>query len=127
MIAQLRSDYWLDKSFPQQLLNYILRVAKGDLGMSFTYDQPVVKLIMGRLAATMILVLTALMLAVFLGTILGIMAAQKPKSFFSGFVTLISLAGYSAPVFWTGIMLLILFSYLVPIFPSFGMNEVGGG
>jgi peptide/nickel transport system permease protein len=71
--------------------------------------------------------LTALMLAVFLGTILGIMAAQKPKSFFSGFVTLISLAGYSAPVFWTGIMLLILFSYLVPIFPSFGMYEVGGG
>ena len=127
LIAQLRSDYGLDKSFPQQLLNYILRVAKGDLGMSFTYDQPVVKLIMGRLAATMILVLTALMLAVFFGTILGIMAAQKPKSFFSGFVTLISLAGYSAPVFWTGIMLLILFSYLVPIFPSFGMNEVGGG
>ena len=125
LIAQLRSDYGLDKSFPHQLLNYILRMAKGDLGMSFTYDQPVVKLIMGRLAATMILVLTALMLAVFLGTILGIMAAQKPKSFFSGFVTLISLAGYSAPVFWTGIMLLILFSYLVPIFPSFGMYEVG--
>lgn len=125
LIAQLRSDYGLDKSFPQQLLNYILRVAKGDLGMSFTYDQPVLKLIMGRLAATMILVLTALMLAVFFGTILGIMAAQKPNSFFSGFVTLISLAGYSAPVFWTGIMLLILFSYLVPIFPSFGMIEVG--
>lgn len=125
LIDQLRSDYGLDKSFPLQLLNYILRMAKGDLGMSFTYDQPVVKLIMGRLAATMILVLTALMLAVFFGTILGIMAAQKPKSFFSGFVTLISLAGYSAPVFWTGIILLILFSYLVPIFPSFGMNEVG--
>jgi len=127
LIAQLRSDYGLDKSFPRQLLNYIFRMARGDLGMSFTYDQPVAKLIMGRLAATMILVLTALMLAVFFGTILGIMAAQKPKSFFSGFVTLISLAGYSAPVFWTGIMLLILFSYLVPIFPSFGMNEVGGG
>ena len=126
LIAQLRSDYGLDKSFPQQLWNYILRMAQGDLGMSFTYDQPVFGLIMGRLAATLVLVLTALLLAVFFGTLLGIMAAQKPKSFFSGFVTLISLAGYSAPVFWTGIMLLILFSYLVPIFPSFGMSEVGG-
>jgi len=126
LIAQLRSDYGLDKSFPQQLWNYVLRMAHGDLGMSFTYDQPVLGLIMGRLAATLLLVLTALLLAVFAGAILGIMAAQKPKSFFSGFVTLISLAGYSAPVFWTGIMLLILFSYLVPIFPSFGMNEVGG-
>lgn len=126
LIAQLRSDYGLDKSFTQQLWHYILRMAQGDLGMSFTYDQPVATLIMGRMTATLVLVLTALLLAVLVGTTLGIMAAQKPKSFFSGFVTLISLAGYSAPVFWTGIMLLILFSYLLPIFPSFGMYEVGG-
>jgi peptide/nickel transport system permease protein len=126
LIQQLRADYGLDQSFPRQLLNYILRMAQGDLGLSFTYDQPVVGLIMGRLPATLILVLTALMLAIFCGTLLGIMAAQKPKSFFSSLVTLISLAGYSAPVFWIGIMLLILFSYLVPLFPSFGMSDVGG-
>lgn len=126
LIAQLRADYGLDKSFPRQLLGYIFKVAQGDLGMSFTYDQPVVDLIMGRMAATLILVLTALVLAILSGTVLGIMSAQKPKSFFSGFVTLISLVGYSAPVFWTGIMLLILFSFLIPIFPSFGMSVVGG-
>lgn len=126
LIAQLRADYGLDRSFPRQLLSYIIKVAQGDLGMSFTYDQPVVDLIMGRMVATLILVLTALVLAILSGTVLGIMSAQKPKSFFSGFVTLISLVGYSAPVFWTGIMLLILFSYLIPIFPSFGMSVVGG-
>ena len=125
LIAQLRADYGLDRSFPRQLLSYIIKVAQGDLGMSFTYDQPVVDLIMGRMAATLILVLTALVLAIISGTVLGIMSAQKPKSFFSGFVTLISLVGYSAPVFWTGIMLLILFSYLIPIFPSkLGVNAV---
>lgn len=125
LIAQLRAEYGLDKSFPQQLLTYILRMSRGDLGMSFNYDQPVVTIIQGRLPATLILVITALVLAILAGTLLGIIAAQKPKSIFSGFVTVISLAGYSAPVFWTGIMLLILFSYLVPLFPSFGMSAVG--
>jgi peptide/nickel transport system permease protein len=125
LIAQLRADYGLDKSVPQQLFTHIVRMAQGNLGESFSYDQPVLQLILERLPATLILVVTALVLAILIGTLLGVIAAQKPKSFFSGFVTVVSLAGYAAPVFWTGIMLLILFSYLLPLFPSFGMNEVG--
>jgi peptide/nickel transport system permease protein len=125
LIDQLRADYGLDKSVAHQLFSHIVRMTQGDLGESFSLDQPVIQLILDRLPATLILVITALVLAIIIGTLLGIIAAQKPKSFFSGFVTIVSLAGYSAPVFWTGIMLLILFSYLVPIFPSFGMSEVG--
>jgi peptide/nickel transport system permease protein len=125
LIAQLRADYGLDKSVPRQLFTHIVRMAQGNLGESFSYDQPVLQLILERLPATLILVVTALVLAILIGTLLGVIAAQKPKSFFSGFVTVVSLAGYAAPVFWTGIMLLILFSYLLPLFPSFGMNEVG--
>jgi peptide/nickel transport system permease protein len=125
LIAQLRADYGLDKSVPQQLFTHIVRMAQGNLGESFSYDQPVLQLILERLPATLILVVTALVLAILIGTLLGVIAAQKPKSFFSGFITVVSLAGYAAPVFWTGIMLLILFSYLLPLFPSFGMNEVG--
>jgi peptide/nickel transport system permease protein len=125
LIAELRAEYGLDKSVLHQLFTHIARMARGDLGMSFSLDQPVVQLILDRLPATLILVITALVLAIIVGTLLGVIAAQKPKSLFSGFVTVISLAGYSAPVFWTGIMLLILFSYLVPLFPAFGMSEVG--
>jgi peptide/nickel transport system permease protein len=125
LIAELRAEYGLDKSVIHQLYTHIIRMAQGDLGMSFSLDQPVIELILDRLPATLILVVTALVLAIVFGTLLGIIAAQKPKSIFSGFVTVISLAGYSAPVFWTGIMLLIVFSYLVPLFPSFGMSEVG--
>lgn len=125
LIAQLRTDYGLDKSVPQQLFTHIVRMAQGNLGESFSMDQPVLQLILERLPATLILVVTALVLAITIGTFLGVVAAQKPKSFFSGFVTVVSLAGYAAPVFWTGIMLLILFSYLIPIFPSFGMSKVG--
>ena len=127
LIAQLRADYGLDQSLSVQLLTYVRRMVRGDLGQSFNYDQPVIALIMDRLPATLLLVMTALLLAIFFGTLLGIIAAQKPKSIFSGVVTVVSLAGYAAPVFWTGIMLLILFAYLIPIFPAFGMREVGTG
>jgi peptide/nickel transport system permease protein len=125
LIAQMRADFGLDKSLPEQLMTYILRMARGDMGTSLSYNKPVISLILGRVPATLLLVITALVIAVVLGTLLGVIAAQRPNSVFSHFVTVVSLAGYSAPVFWTGIMLLILFAYLIPLFPSFGMSEVG--
>ena len=125
VVAQIRKEYGLDRSLPEQLLTYVTRMAHGDLGRSFSYNQPVLELISNRVPATLLLVGTALVLAIILGTILGIVAAQKPNGIFSHFVTLIALAGYSAPVFWTGIMLLIVFTYFLPWFPSFGMASVG--
>ncbi len=64
LIAQLRADYGLDKSVPQQLFTHIVRMAQGNLGESFSYDQPVLQLILERLPATLILVVTALVLAI---------------------------------------------------------------
>jgi peptide/nickel transport system permease protein len=125
LIARIRADYGLDQSFPVQLLRYISRMARGDLGLSLTYNLPVIKLILDHLPATLLLVLTAFVLAVFFGTILGIIAAQRPNSLFNHFVTVFSLSGYAAPVFWTGLMLLIAFSYFFPIFPTSGMKSVG--
>jgi len=58
LIAQLRADYGLDQSFPVQLLTYVRRMARGDLGQSFSYDQPVLSLILNRLPATLLLVIT---------------------------------------------------------------------
>ena len=122
---QIREDYGLDKSIPRQLFSQITKMARLDLGTSFSFDEPVTSLILERMPATLILILTSLMIAVILGTFLGVIAAQRPRGFFSHLVTLISLAGFSAPVFWTGLMLLVLFSYLIPIFPSFGMSDIG--
>jgi peptide/nickel transport system permease protein len=125
LIARMRADYGLDQSFPVQLWRYISMIARGDLGMSFTYNLPVKDLILERLPATILLVLTAFVMALVFGTILGIIAAQKPASLFNYFVTVFSLSGYAAPVFWTGLMLLIAFSYFFPIFPASGMRSVG--
>jgi len=125
LVAKIRAEYGLDKNFFEQLTSYIGKVARGNLGNSYTFNQPVTRIIFHRLPATVLLVVSALFIALFFGTLLGIMAAQKPDSLFSHFVTVFSLTSFSAPVFWTGIMLLILFSYYIPIFPSFGMSTVG--
>jgi len=125
LVARLRHEYGLDRSVPAQLVTYIRKMATGDLGVSFSFNVPVTELILQRLPATLILVLTALVLAIFIGTVLGVIAAQNPRGWFSHLVTFFSLAGYSAPVFWTGIMLLILLSYFVQLFPSYGMLSPG--
>jgi peptide/nickel transport system permease protein len=125
IIAQIRAEYGLDKSLPQQLFTYIRRAAGGNLGKSFHYNEPVTKLIFQRIGGTLLLTISALVIAVIVGTVLGVLSAQKPRGVLNQIVTVFSLIGYSAPVFWTGIMLLILLAYLFPIFPSFGMQTVG--
>jgi len=125
LVAKIRAEYGLDKTLLEQLTSYIGKVAKGNLGNSYTFNEPVTQIILHRLPATVLLVVSALVIALFFGTLLGVMAAQKPDSMFSHFVTVFSLTSFSAPVFWTGIMLLILFSYYIPIFPSFGMSTAG--
>lgn len=125
LIAKLRADYGLDRSLFTQLYTQIWKMMHGDLGISFTHRVPVRDLILDHLPATVLLVTTAFFLAIIIGTILGIIAAQKPKSFVSHVVTVLSLSGFAAPIFWTGLMLLIAFAYLLPIFPAFGMRTPG--
>ena len=68
--------------------------------------------------------LSAQVLAITGGIVLGVIAARKPHGLTSHFVTVLALVGYSAPVFWTGIMLIILFSSTFPIFPIAGLMDV---
>ncbi|MEL6966192.1 MAG: ABC transporter permease [Pseudomonadota bacterium] len=124
MMAQIRRDYGLDQPFIIQLASYIGRVATFDLGYSFFYNQPVTTLIFEKLPATLLLVITAQLLAIVVGVLLGVSSARNPNGISSHFVTLFSLFGYSAPVFWTGILLLIAFALKIPILPSGGMYDV---
>jgi len=129
ILAQIRAAYGLDKPISEQLMIYLGKVVKGDLGHSFYFNQPVTDLIFQRVGATILLVVTALILSVFLGTFLGVLAAKKPTGILSHIVTIGALLGYSAPVFWTGMMLLILFVSWLPLFPAAGMYDIakGGG
>lgn len=123
MLAKIRADYGLDQPFIVQLLSYIGGVLTFDLGYSFFYNTPVTTLILEKLPATLLLVFTAQLLALFVGIILGVISARRPNGITSHFVTLFALFGYAAPVFWTGILLLIAFSLRIPLFPVAGMSD----
>lgn len=124
MMAQIRQDYGLDQPFLIQLGQYIGKVLTFDLGYSFFYNQPVTTLIFEKLPATLLLVITAQLLALVVGVVLGVISARNPKGIVSYLVTFIALFGYAAPVFWTGILLLIAFSLKIQIFPVAGMIDV---
>ena len=124
ILDQIRADYGLDQPFLVQLGSYMGKVLRFDLGYSFFYNTPVTQLILQRLPATLLLVFTAQILALFIGVILGVISARKPNGIASHFVTILALFSYSAPVFWTGILLLIGFSLNIQLFPVAGMRDV---
>lgn len=124
ILASIRAQYGLDQPLPVQLGRYVAHVARGDLGYSFYFNQPVAQLIGERLPATVLLMLAALGFAAVAGTLLGVVSARWPRGPLGFGVTLVSLAGHAAPVFWSGLLLLLLFASAVPLFPIAGMADV---
>ena len=124
ILRDIRQAYGLDRPLHHQFALYLERMLSGDLGHSLFFNAPVIDLILDRLGPTVLLIMTAMAIALTLGTYLGVFASRKPGGFVANLVTVLSLAGYSAPVFWTGIVLLLLFSATIPLFPLSGMYDV---
>lgn len=124
MLDEIRKSYGLDKPLLEQLWIYLSNAAQGDLGFSYYYNSPVVDLILERMGATVILILSATVMALFVGTFMGVLASRKPDGPLSSFLTIFSLIGYSAPAFWSGMMLIILFALIFPIFPVSDMIDI---
>ncbi|PZA10707.1 ABC transporter permease [Rhodopseudomonas palustris] len=124
VIAALRAKYGLDHSLLEQLFTYLGKVAHGDFGYSYYFNQPVLGLILQRLPATLYLAAASLVVAVLIGTVLGVISARRPNGLLSHGVTVLALAGHAAPIFWTGLLLLLLFGSVWPILPVNGMTDV---
>jgi len=124
VIAEIRARYGLDQPFLVQLWRYMSGVFRLDLGYSYFFDTPVTALVLERLPATLLLVFSSQIVAIVLGTLLGVMAAKNPNGLLNTFVTFLSLFGFAAPVFWTGILLIIAFVAIIPVFPVGGMRDV---
>ena len=121
VLVEIRQRYGLDQPFMSQLWRYLSSVAVMDLGYSYFYNTSVTELILQRLPATLLLIFSSQILAISVGVLLGVMAARKPNSLVNLCVTFLSLFGFAAPVFWTGILLIILFVSVYPVFPVGGM------
>ena len=124
IIEEIRQRYGLDQPFHVQLWRYMSGVFQFDLGYSYFFNTPVTTLVLERLPATLLLVFSAQILAIVLGTVLGVLAAKNPRGVLNAVVTFLALFGFAAPVFWTGILLIILFVSIFPIFPVAGMQNV---
>jgi dipeptide transport system permease protein len=108
--AQLLHEYGFDRPLYMQYLVYIGHVLRGDLGLSLITHAPVVEEFKQLFPATIELSLSAGLFAVLLGLSAGIIAAVKRNSIFDHGVMGVSLTGYSMPIFWWGLLLIILFS-----------------
>lgn len=124
MIQALQQKYGLDKSIPEQFVMFIGNVAKGDLGYSYISDEAVVKLISEKIAPTLTLSLTALLISVSIGTILGIYTARKNGSRFDRFVCGISYVFDATPGFWLGLMMILIFASNLRLLPTSGMVDL---
>jgi peptide/nickel transport system permease protein len=124
LLVDIRHRYGLDQSLATQIVTYVGQMASGNLGYSFFFNKPVSELILGRLPATVLLMFSALTLSITIGLILGLICALKPTGFFNSLISFFSLAGYAAPVFWTGLILILAFSFHWPYFPVNGMYDV---
>jgi len=130
LMAELRTQYGLDRPLPVQLGVYLGKVLRGDLGYSYFFNLPVTQMIAERVPATLLLVLSSVLLAFIVGTALGVLSSRRPNGLLSQFITVLSLVGFAAPVFWIGIMLVILLASVFPILPVAGMRSIdatGGG
>lgn len=123
----LMEKWGLDKPLPEQYLSYLGNAITGDLGTSIIYNRSVNEMIGERVAATVLLGLTAALLAFGLGTALGIFCARRDGSLVDNVISTVSYATDAMPSFWLGLMLMIVFATHLGWLPSQGMTDVRAG
>ncbi|GAB7539660.1 ABC transporter permease [Burkholderia sp. 3C] len=124
-IAQAVRALGLDQPLWQQYLHFVVHALHGDLGRSFVFDEPSIRLIFERLPATLELGFVALVLALGIGLPLGLLAGLRAGSRFDRMVMSGSILGFSLPNFWQGIMLVLIFSVTLGWLPSAGRGALG--
>ena len=123
-IDRVIRDLGLDRPVSEQYWYFVVNAFQGDLGRSFIFGEPALKLIVQRMPATMELALVSLLMAVVFGIPLGIYAGLKPNSKFSKTIMAGSILGFSMPTFWVGIILIMFFSVHLGWLPSTGRGDV---
>ncbi len=126
-MAALREQFGSDQPVFTQLLNYYQKILSFDLGYSFRNGADVTSLIVARLPATALLVGASLVLAVTLGVALGWLAAVTPRRWVAGVVSMVTSIGFATPLFWIGLMLIVLFSIELRWLPTGGFYDRDAG
>jgi peptide/nickel transport system permease protein len=120
-LARLRRELGLTEPLHVQYLHWVAHVARGDLGRSLWMKRPVLDEVLNRYKATLVLTASGLLLSTLGGIALGVTSAVRPHSFLDRMSAVTSLFGASMPVFWLGIVLMVVFSLWLGWLPASGM------
>jgi len=122
-MAQLREKFGLDQPLPVQLAVYMKNVLTFDLGYSFRHDMPVATLVFDRLMPTLLLMVCTILIAVGFGIVLGLLAASGLNTWRDNLISVFALVSYATPLFWVGLMMIVVFSLRLGWFPTSGMEN----
>ena len=122
-VQALRERFGLDKSVPVQLALYVKNILALDLGYSFRNQSPVLPLILARLSATLLLMGTTLVLSLGMGVLLGLLAAVWVRTWKDHLISVAAIIAYAMPLFWIGLMLILLFAIKLDWLPTSGMED----
>ncbi len=121
---QLREEMGLNDPLPVQYGRFLGGAVTGDLGTSVRLRQPVLDLILDRLGSTLALSLGGILFALVIGVTTGVLAALKQGSWIDGFSRVLAYAGVSLPLFWLGLLLILVFAFWLPWFPPAGSEGI---
>lgn len=124
-VARIRTQLGLDRPLLEQYVMYLSRLLRGDLGVSARTSQPVIVEILARLPYTFELAVVSGVLSAGIGVAAGVIAATRPYSAFDYLVSFGSLLGISMPVYWLGLLLIVLFAVRLQWLPAAGADEPG--
>lgn len=123
-MAFLRHEFGLDKPLYVQYLDYVENILTLNLGYSFREGMSVRDLILQRLGPTLLLMGTTIIISIGIGILLGLMAARRPNSLRDSAISVFALVSYATPMFWVGLMFILLFSIHLGWFPTSGMINI---
>ncbi len=121
--ARIIAEMGFDRPLWEQYFIFVKDAMQGNLGRSFVFNEPALKLIAGRMPATLELAVTAVLFSICFGVPLGLYAGLKPDSLAGRTIMAGSILGFSLPTFWVGLMLIMVFAVQLGWLPSTGRGE----
>ena len=124
VIEKIRKEIGADKNILAQYFGYISLLVKGEFGRSYYTNRKVFDDILLKFPNTLKLALGAMIIAIPVGVLLGFISAWKKDTVLDGFISSVSVAGLSIPVFWSGLLIMLFFSLKLKFFPPSGTGDI---